>query len=436
MIARGLLIVVLAGAARGAAGETLTLGIDDAVARAVEASPRLARFRSLEAAADAELRAARAGRLPEVELQASYTRNSDVPELSIPQPVGPPQVIFPNIPNNYGTRLGLALPLSAGGRISGRIAAGEDGRAAAEHDRRAALGDLVLEVKTAYWRLVTAREAAAVLGEAIKAFEAHLADSRNRERFGMVARNDVLAVQVERDGAELDRLRAESAAQVGEADLRRLLDLPPGTGVEPTEPLDEALPTDEDLEALVVEALAARAERSSLASRARAADAQADVERGARLPQVSLGAGYDLARPNREILPPSDEWNDTWDVGVRLSWSVFDGGRRSAGEARARAQAEAVRHQLAELDRAIRLEVTQQLLERRTAGRGVEVAARALEAARENRRVSADRYREGVIASFELLDAEVALERAALDRTEALASLRLAGARLDRAIGR
>ena len=47
-----------------------------------------------------------------------------------------------------------------------------------------------------------------------------------------------------------------------------------------------------------------------------------------------------------------------------------------------------------------------------------------------------DRYREGVIPSSELLDAETALERAELARTEAMASLRLAAAGLDRAVGR
>jgi outer membrane protein TolC len=50
--------------------------------------------------------------------------------------------------------------------------------------------------------------------------------------------------------------------------------------------------------------------------------------------------------------------------------------------------------------------------------------------------VATDRYREGVIPSSDLLDAEVAEERAALARAEALAALRLAAAGLDRAVGR
>ena len=95
----------------------------------------------------------------------------------------------------------------------------------------------MLETKTAYWLLVTSREGVRVLQEAIRAMDAHLTDARNRERFGIAARNEVLAVQVERDRVELDRLRADVAAEVAEANLQRLLDLPPGTRIDPAEPL-------------------------------------------------------------------------------------------------------------------------------------------------------------------------------------------------------
>jgi outer membrane protein len=95
-----------------------------------------------------------------------------------------------------------------------------------------------------------------------------------------------------------------------------------------------------------------------------------------------------------------------------------------------------VREQQRELDRAIRLDVTQRALELRTAEARLTVSERSVVSAAENRRVAGDRYREGVIPSSELLDAELGHERAALARTEALAGLRLAAAGLERALGR
>jgi outer membrane protein TolC len=420
----------------------LRLTVDEAVERALVASPRLARLASLEAAAAAQARGASAERWPQLELGASYLRRSAVPELAIFRPTDDPAqpvervVVFPNAQDNWRVRAQVALPLYAGGRISSQIASAEQSRVAAGFDRHAAGADLVLEAKSAYWGLVTARESERVLREAIRAYDAHLADARNREQVGMAARNEVLAVEVERDRAELDRIRAEADASLAESNLQRLLDLPPATRVEPIEPLASAAAGRPALEALVAEAQAARAERRALEARVRSADAAAGVERGTRLPQVSLSGGYVYANPNRDIVPITLDWQDTWDIGVGLSWSVFDGGRRSAGEARARAQADAARAELVELDRAIRLEVTRRSLELRTAEARLAVAERSVVSAAESRRVAADRYREGVIPSSELLDAELAHERAALSRTESLAALRLAAAGLDRAVGR
>jgi outer membrane protein TolC len=447
---RAVLFPLLLPAALAAAQEApappepavVRLTVDEAVAGAIAASPRLARLSALETAAGAQARGARAERWPQVELGAGYTRRSEVPELAIFAPTNDPAkpveriVVFPNIQDNWRVRAGLALPLVTFGRIGGQIEAAEQGRVAAGEDLRAGRADLVLETKSAYWSLVTARESQRVYQEAIRAYEAHLADARNRERFGMAASNEVLAVEVERDRSELERLRAEAGADAAEANLQRLLALPAATRVEPAEPLQAGAVPRPDVEALVAEAQAGRPERRALAARVAAADAAASAERGARLPQVALTGGYNYANPNRDIVPPTSSWEDTWDLGVGVAWSVFDGGKRSAAEARARAQADAVRALLEELDRAIRLEVTQRALELRTAEARLAVAERSVVSAAESRRVAADRYREGVIPSSELLDAELAYERAALSRTEALAVLRLAAAGLDRAVGR
>ncbi len=419
-----------------AGAETVRLSLAETVERARASSPRLAQLAALQTAADAGLLGARAGRLPVLDLAASYTRNSNVPELTIALPSTEPRTIFPNIPDNYRTRAGLTLPVYTGGRVQGEIRAADHNRDAAGRDLEAGVKDLVLEASSAYWQLVTARESARVLAEAVAAFEAHLKQTKDRQQLGMAARNEVLLVQVERDRAELSRLAADGAAQVANANLVRLADLPPDSQVEPIEPLAAPAEPRPDLEALVKEALDGRPEAAALRSRAAAAQAAVKVARSATLPQASLSAGYDFARPNARILPPVEEWKGSWSVGVSLSIRAFDGGRTSAAAAQARAQAAAVRHQLEDLERRIRLEVTSRVLDLGTSRATVEVAERNLEAAGESLRVSRDRYHEGLIASFELLDAETALLRAGLDRTTAATQLRLAQASLERAVGR
>ncbi|HXI04239.1 MAG TPA: TolC family protein, partial [Candidatus Saccharimonadales bacterium] len=158
--------------------------------------------------------------------------------------------------------------------------------------------------------------------------------------------------------------------------------------------------------------------------------------RADRLPQVRFNAGYDYARPNRRILPLTDEWNDTWDASVLVGYRFFDGGRTRAAVTEQAEQAAALRSRLEDVDRKIRLEVTQRLLDLDTARAAVSVAGRNLASARENQRVASERYHAGVIPSSDLLDAETALLHAGLDRTSALAAVRVASARLNRAVGR
>ncbi|HUG53928.1 MAG TPA: TolC family protein [Vicinamibacteria bacterium] len=420
----------------------LRLTLEEARERARASAPSLEQARALERAARADVDVARAAARPQVELTAGYTRQSDVPELVLALPGAPPRTIFPNIPDNYRTRLGAALPLYTGGRLAALARAARSEAAAAGEDVATAGASLLLETTRAYWDLVTARESERVLAESLAAYEAHLADARHRHEVGLAARNEVLAVQVERDRAELVRLRAANAAAVAEADLGRLVGATPSARIEPAEPLATpgvmapGTPEATPLEALVEEALARRPERTALRERIAASDARLEAERAARRPQVTVAGGFDYANPNRRILPPTTEWDDSWDLTLNMTWSLFDGGRSAAAARRAAARTDALRQQAEDVDRRIRLEVTQRRLELEAARRGLEVAARNVDAARENSRVASERHRAGVIPSSERLDAEVLLLRAGLDHTEALAQLRTARAALDRARGR
>jgi len=422
-----------------AAQEPLTL--PGALERARANAPHLGVLAAQQAAAEAGLRGAQAEKMPQVDLSGGYTRNSHVDEFLIAFPGQPPRVLFPDIPNNYRLHAGASLPLWTGGRIESAVTAADRQREAAGLDLASGEKDIVLETTAAYWRLVTTRESARVLRDAVTTYEAHLTDAGHRFDYGVAARNEVLAVQVERDRAELSRLQAENAAAIANADLARLVGLPAGTRIEPTEPLEAApavvaTTAASDPEALSAAADKARPELQALSARIAAARANVEIQRAASKPQAVLSLGYDYADPNQRIVPPRDEFRGTWAAGVTVSLKAFDGGRTAAAAAQASAQADALARELEDRRLRLHLEVTSRLLDLRTAVAGLEVTARNLEAARENVKVAKDRYREGVIPSTELLDAETNLLRAGLDQTSAAIQLRVALATLDRAVGK
>jgi outer membrane protein TolC len=98
---RSLVVLIAASASIAAAPHALAqvaaaeagpvrLTLAEAVERARSNSPRLEQLRALQQAADAGVRGARAGRLPVLDLQASYAHHSRVPELIVDFPGTPP----------------------------------------------------------------------------------------------------------------------------------------------------------------------------------------------------------------------------------------------------------------------------------------------------------------------------------------------------------
>lgn len=414
----------------------LRLTLAEAQRLAAENGPRLAQLDDLRRAAEQARRAASAARGPQVNLEAAASRLSDVPELVLPLPGAGPTTIAPNIPGQYRTRAQVALPLYAGGRLRALEGATAAELEAATLDAAAGARDLVLETAAAYWVLVAARENERVLGEAIRAYDAHLADARNRQKVGLAAANEVLAVQVERDAAELSRLAAANDATLAEADLARLVGLPVGARIETADAPDGTRGPAEPLEELVGAAIARRPEHRAGTARAAAADARARALAAETRPQVTAQAGYDWANPNRRFFPLAESWRPSWDATIAVGWKLFDAGRARAQAAEAQARADATRRGVDDLDRRIRIEVTRRALDLETARASVALAESTLVAARENLRVAGERYRAGVSPSSELLDAETALLRAALTRVQALANVEIARAGLDRATGR
>jgi outer membrane protein TolC len=230
-------------------------------------------------------------------------------------------------------------------------------------------------------------------------------------------------------------IEARNQHAVVSAELARLIGLDLLQSIEPAETLDAPI-TAATSATLVAEARSSRAERQALELRVEAGELQQTAVARSLWPLVSVTGGLDYARPNPRIFPRADRWDDSWQAGITVSWSLWDGGRARAESIQAAALTDVARRRLDELDSMIGLEVRQRLLELDSGRAALAATADAIAAAAEARRVVAERYQVGVATQTELLDADVALLQAELDRTRALAGLRLADARLARALGR
>ncbi|MCC7009225.1 MAG: TolC family protein [Acidobacteria bacterium] len=419
----------------------LPLTVDEAVRRAVEHAPRVAEARARESAADAAIAAQAALARPALTASTGYLRTNHVDEFGIPQPDGTTRVIFPDIPTNYRARAELTMPVYTGGRVADLVRAAEAGRRAADADTRTVEADLSLAVASAYWNLAFARERIRVLERALERADAQLETVRAQTAAGVLPPNDVLSAQAQRARQQVALIQAQNDAAVGEADLARLVGLPVGQRISTISTVDEPSPAAAELagetpDALSARALGARPERQALRDREVSLRLAAEAAAAAGRPQVGVIAAVEPARPNSRFVPRVDRWNTGWDLGVNVSWSVWDGGRARADRASSTAEANALAHRIEDFDAGVNVELRQRVLDLQAGRAALAASGDAVDAAAEARRVVGERFAAGVATSTDVLEADVALLEAELERTRLAAALRIGEARLLRAVGR
>jgi outer membrane protein TolC len=431
-----IVFAVLSGAVAAQEPLALRLSLTEAQDRAVAASHRLAEARSRAATAEAAVAVREAADRPIVGLGAGYTRTNHVTPFAFPGPGGLPVVVYPDVPNNYRTRLDLQWPIYNGGRSDALERAARAEASAAASDVAAAQADLRLEVARAFWALVTARAAGAVLDRSLARAQANVNDVRQRLSAGLVPPNEVASAAAQESRQRMLLIETRNQSDQSSAELARLIGEDVLQRIEPAADLEMEPAAAASLPALVGDARSTRDERRAIERQIEAAEAQTAAAEGGRRPAISITGGIDYARPNPHIFPRADRWDDSWDAGVLATWAFWDGGRSNAEAAQARTLADAARQRLAEFDSVVTLEIRQRLLDIDSGRAAVAAAEDAVKAAAEARRVVAERYTAGVAIQTDLLDADVVLLQAELDRTRAIASIRLAEARLSRALGR
>ena len=436
--------LVCAPAVAFAQAAPLRVTLADAIARGLEASHRVDELTARQDAARAVADQREAAEHPQVAAIASYTRTNHVEEFSVPNASGGVRVIYPDIPDNVRSRIDLQWPIYTGGRLQALTRAAGAEAEALRHDRDALRADLKLEITRAFWAVLTARASLDVVRQAVERTSAHLADVRNQLGVGLVPPSDVLSIEAQHAQQRMLSIEAESLVKTATAELKRLMGVDQDVTIElvaggrvdlaiaPHRADEPLFPTKDAM----ADVRAHRPERRSLVLRMNAADERIGAASAGSLPVLTAVGGYDMARPNPRIFPIQEKWRPSWDVGVHVRWSLFDGGRVRAETAEAAANRRAVEARLRDFDAGVEVEVRQRVAELESASAAIEAAEAGFRAAREARRVIGERFSAGVATNTDVLTAESMLLQGELDLMRARANGELAAARLDRALGR
>ncbi len=433
------------------AQQKLSLTIDQAVQTGLENSKTLHTSQFKVVAADAKASETNTLGLPSVSFMGAYTRLSAVDPAIIPFPSSgvvdnnptPGHVsLIPtlyqfgaNVVNSYTLKTTVQQPLFTGGKISGAIDAAQYSADATKQDQKKDQADVLYNIKTAYWNLYRAIEFKKFIDENVEQMKSHAFDAENLFKQGLLTTNDVMKVRIQLSDALVRQIEAKNNVQLGMYMLNNTLGLPLQTEIELASTINVLDRKWDSTDQLIQLAFEKRPEILGMNARIKASEAGLTSARGNWWPQIYLVGDYNYNRPNTRIFPTADEFNGTWDVTLSISLNLWNWNQTGHQTTQAQAQLAQAQEGLSMTKDGITLEVTQCYLNIQKAKEQKIVSEQEVTQAEENYRTMDGKYKQGLAANSELLDAEVALLQAKLTLTQSLVDYELAIAQLSKAIG-
>ena len=411
---------------------------DDVAKRASDSSPSVAAARAEIRAAEARVDQAFAAYFPTVRLSASYTRVSQVDSLEINIP-GVPTVSFAPILDQWALTAGVEVPISDYLlRLTQAYAAANDDVEARELETEARKLQASAEAKASYYNWVRAQGRVVVAALAVATAKRHVDDAKLTLAAGLISSADVLRLESQVAQA-FHLVRASSGLEKVVAEqLRRSMHLEPSApplviGIDVL--ADKPEGPKRSLDELKQLARQKRLDVKAIEKTKVALQSVVSIRRAGYYPRLDAFANGMYANPNPRVFPSSDQWDFTWDVGVRLSWTVNETFKTIGVAAEAEAQVAAVSEQLRALEDGIALSVTQGYYDIETARSGIEAAKVREDSAKKALDTRRRLLRGGKATATDIVDAETELTQAHLQRLDAHVDLLVAQTRLELAVG-
>lgn len=418
-----------------APGSELTL--QHAVELALRQHPAGKAARASAGAAGERVGEARSSLLPQVLGVTEYLRSTDngigdTAYLSTPG--------FPRYPaqgrndnsaetfDNYLMGISVYQHLFDFGRTRGLI---DERQAQADEEKaRARLVDLdiVYRVTQRYYLLLAAKQKVRVFESAVAQRAEHLHEAEVKAQAGLKPEIDTYTAKAALARAKLHLVDAQNERETARAALDNAMGLGSAAPEYHLADVLEYQPIGESLDGFVKTAFELRPDLSMLEDEARAAGARISTYKSDYLPTLGATAGYSA---RGQDFPAANNF----DVGVLVTWPLFNGFRTDHEVAAANLQREAAGHAIEDLRQRIFLEVKSGYLDWQASVERIHRAEQTVAASRAELDLAEKRYDTGLGNIIELTDAQRRFTEDEADYINALAGFSIAKAALDRYAG-
>ena len=386
---------------------------------------------------------ARAGALPRLTFDGSYLRNinpsTNVITMTDSANNSTQFRLAFGTPHTYSFGLTLTQPLYVGGKVGTAIKIARHGFAYTDAGIDAARHDVAIAADRAYLDAIAAVQAEAAYREAENLADSNLVVVQKLYNHGQVSEYDFLRAQVQAANTRPNRIAAANQTRLAMDALKNLLALPLETEVLCDTTIAPVTVPSLSLDTLVGEALRNRPELRQAHQMTEIRKDLITIAKGGYKPTIAAFtnvAWQSLVEKFKQTSIQNDAWQRSWSAGLTLSWPIFSG-FEVVGKIR-QANVDYSQSQLAESQhtRQVRLEVQDALGKVQESAQRVEALGETVTQAQRGVDIARVRFKSGVGTQLELLDAQVALTTARVNKISALHDLALAVASLRRAVGR
>jgi outer membrane protein len=410
---------------------------DQAAKRAAETAPSVAKAEAAARRAALAAEQANVALYPRLDLTARYTLLSRVPPPAFAEALGPDAARAFRTQQHTGLFLArVTYPVSSlFFSIIPRYKAAQKSAEAQKLQSKVQAQTVALQAREAYYNYARARAGLMVAKSGQAQNEAHQKDVDALVNAGSLAKVELMRADARVAASKVAVSRTQGLVATARAALFTITHLEGNEDVTINEDLESELPAlTETNDALLAKALANRTELRQLRISLEAIEHTVDAAQGAELPQLSIGGTAEYDNPNQRYFGAAFQWHESWAVFASLDWSPNDWQSNGKVAEQARADLAQTLADLESLEDALRIEVTQAYEDYNSARAALESSRTGIAAAEESYRVRREQFRAGAAVALDVIDAENDLQRARLDLVNAIIDMRIAKARLDRAV--
>lgn len=337
--------------------------------------------------------------------------------------------------NMYAGAVTLTQPIYMGGKIRAynKITNYAEKLSMAQHETN--VQEVILSTDEAYWQVISLVHKKQLAESFLQLVQKLDSDIEKMIREGVATKADGLSVKVKVNEAEMTLTKVNDGLSLAKMVLCQLCGIDITTPIQLTDENLENLPMPyTNVEKHVETAYENRPEIRGLELATDIYKQKVNVVRSEYLPSVALLGNYIVSNPS-VVNGFEKKFKGMWNVGVMVSIPIFHWGEGSYKVKAAKADARAAQLQLDEVKEKIELQVHQSSFKVNEAAKKLAMAEKNLDKADENLRYANLGFREGVIPTSNVLEAQTAWLSAQSEKIDAQIDVKLTDVYLKKSLG-